>query len=753
MSNSSARGTLPVLAVRRTVVFPGIPIPLIISRPDAVSAVRQAGKGQLFAALSMDGDVAQVGTVSDVAQVLELPDGNLRVVLSGKYRGRRTSEPTDGVVEIEQLKTPELSPDESKAISQELCRVLEAWAESSNAAPPDLLSSARRMEDPGVLCDMVCRVIPFEPKDALAVLEAVDVRERVEKIIALLQRESEFVAVENKLRARVRRERETRDDQKRVDETARQANDQEDSEIAELRVRIAEALLPDAVNARAEREFKRLSRMNPMSAEAAVVRNYLDWILALPWEASDEPAPDMDTAAGILETSHHGLDKVKDRILEDLAVAKRVANARGPILCLVGPPGVGKTSIARAIAKAMGRPFARVALGGVRDEAEIRGHRRTYIGSMPGRLVQALRRAESADPVILLDEVDKMTADVRGDPSSALLEVLDHEQNHAFVDHYLDLEIDLSKVTFVCTANDLRAIPLPLMDRLEVLEMRGYTESEKLTIAERFLIPRQRELAGLSEEQLRIEPDALRDMVRRYTRESGVRGLDRRIASVARKIARRMVEQEDESAAPVAVDQLADLLGPAKFTPRGKEDRGMVGLVKGLSVSGTGGALLDIEVAVVPGKGEIQLTGKLGDVLRESARAALTWVRTRQDQLGVPRDLHTAWDLHVHYPGNAGGVEGPSAGVAMVTGLVSALTGRPVSSEVAMTGEISLLGRVLPVGGIREKVLAAYRAGIPKVVLPVDNQGEASDLPEEVLSAVELHFVEHVDQVLELALG
>jgi ATP-dependent Lon protease len=623
-----------------------------------------------------------------------------------------------------------------------------------------MLMAVNAIQDPSRLADALVGVVKLTLEEKQELLETVAVVPRLERVFRALQNEIEFLQVERKLRSRVRRERDQSEREVWLDEQVKAmqkelkvpAEGRDDLE--ELQRQLAAKSMTEAARERADRELRRLAQMNPMSAEATVVRGYVDWLLAIPWveTSAGTTDPRLSAASAVLDEDHYGLREVKDRILEHLAVAGLTASAPGPILCLVGPPGVGKTSFARSIARATGRAFARIALGGVRDEAEIRGHRRTYIGAMPGRLVQAMKRAGAIDPVLLLDEVDKMASDVRGDPASALLEVLDPEQNGAFSDHYLDLDYDLSKVMFVCTANTLRDIPAPLLDRLEVIELGGYTEAEKVAIARRYLLPKQRSQSGLAPDQVDLDDDALRHLVRRYTRESGVRGLEREISRICRRTARRLVDEGAVQTTPLTPSELEALLGPPRFDFGRREEDDCVGLVKGLSVSAAGGELLNIEVAAVPGKGGLKATGRLGEVLKESADAVFTYVRSRAEALGLDADFHDTQDFHIHYPGMPGGVDGPSAGIAMATALVSALTGIPVRNDTAMTGEITLRGRVLPVGGIREKVLAAHRGGITRVLIPEANRKDLRDVPENVRAELEIVPVEHMDVVLREAL-
>lgn len=766
MSTDDTRQTWPLLPLRDVVVFPGTPVPLIVGRSRSVAAVTAALKegGEIFLVAQRRGDVSNpetgdlydVGTIGTIEQSLRLPDGNTKLLVEGRRRARivgHVPKPDYFEAMLEELKPQEPYGDEIEALVRSVKSTVERYVKLNRAAPPDMLMGVNAIEDPSRLADLLVGVVKLTFSERQELLELVDVRVRLERVFKALQNEIEFLQVERKLRSRVRRERENTEREVWLDEQVKalqkQLGDKEGrDDLDELARELAQKEMTPEARARAERELSRLAQMNPMSAEATVVRNYLDWMLSLPWVELSEPQTNLEVASSALGEDHYGLDEVKERILEHLAVQKLAGSVQGPILCLVGPPGVGKTSFARSIARATGRPFARIALGGVRDEAEIRGHRRTYIGAMPGRIIQAMKRAGSRDPLLLLDEVDKMSSDIRGDPSSALLEVLDPEQNAAFSDHYLDMEYDLSKVMFLCTANSLREIPLPLLDRLEVIQLSGYTEQEKEEIANRYLIPKQRSLAGLEDAKFDLGDEAIKRVVRRYTKESGVRSLERQVARLCRKVARRVVDDAEPVSMPLTSELVDEFLGPPKFDFGVKEEDDQIGLVKGLSVSVTGGELLNIEVAAVPGKGKLTLTGRLGEVLKESANAGLTYVRSRAAALGLDADFHEIHDFHIHYPGLPGGVEGPSAGIAMATALVSALTGLSVRSDTAMTGEITLRGRVLRIGGIKEKVLAAHRGGITRVLIPESNRRDLKDIPESVLEDLEILAVDHMDRVL-----
>ncbi len=761
---------MPLLPLRDVVVFPGTPVPLIVGRARSVSAVQEANQigGEILLVAQRRADVAipgtedlyDVGTIGHVVQSLALPDGNLKLLIEGRRRARilrHLPHPDHFRAEAQELLIEDAADPEIEALVRSVKGTVERYVKINRSAPPDMLMGVNGIEEPGRLADMLVGVVKLTLEERQKLLETFDVKERLEKVFSALQNEIEFMQVEHKLRNRVRRQKETGERDQWLDDQARAI--QKDlgdgtgrDDLDELTRQLSEKKLTDEAKARAERELRRLAQMNPMSAEATVIRSYLDWLLALPWVEAAELHLDLPSASSELDLAHFGLDDVKERILEYLAVGSLSEGQPGPILCLVGPPGVGKTSFARSIARATGRPFARIALGGVRDEAEIRGHRRTYIGALPGRILQAMKRAGATNPLLLLDEVDKMSSDMRGDPSSALLEVLDPEQNASFNDHYLDLDYDLSKVMFLCTANSLHGIPLPLLDRLEVIELSGYTEVEKLAIAERWLIPKQRKLAGLKDDQITFNADALQILIGRYTKESGVRSLERELGRLCRKVARRVVNEGADTRLTVDAEMVETLLGPPKHDFGRREDADHVGLVKGLSVSATGGELLNIEVATVPGKGKLITTGKLGEVLKESASAVFTYIRSRAAALGLDADFHDTQDFHIHYPGLPGGVEGPSAGIAMATALISALTGIPVRSDTAMTGEITLRGRVLPIGGLKEKILAAHRGGITRVIIPEANRKDLHQIPDAVKTALEIVAVDHMDRVLQEAL-
>ena len=764
--------SLPLLPLRDLVVFPHMVVPLIIGRARSRAAVEAAVAGDHLLFLTAQhndapaepgaDDVHAVGAVALVLQVLRLPDDNLKVLVEGRHRGR-----LQRVVELPQVLRAEVTalPDgpvapgpEVEALLRSVREAFEALAKVDRNITTEQVMALAGLDDPGRMADLVIASVRCPLEDRQAVLEETEPVPRLERVLHLVESESEMRSLQKKISARARKRAEQGRKEsalhEQLDAAGRDGNERDEfkAELQELERRAAEAPLSAEARDRVDRELRKLRMMSPLSAEATVVRNYVDWVLALPWAHTVPEDRSLPKAAAVLDEDHFGLRAVKDRILEHLAVGQLAEAGAGSVLCLVGPPGVGKTSLARSIARATGRPFVRQALGGVRDEAEIRGHRRTYIGALPGKVIQAMKRAGANNPVLLLDEVDKMSADFRGDPAAALLEVLDPEQNAAFSDHYLDLDYDLSSVLFVCTANSLDGIPVPLRDRLEIIELSGYTDEEKRAIATRYLVARQRERAGLRAGALSFHRDAIELLVRCYTREAGVRGLEREIGRVCRKIARREVERGGLPPLRVRAAHLERLLGAPPFPIPGSTAADAVGLVRGLGVSAVGGQVLEIEVVAVPGAGRVQLTGRLGETLRESALAGITYLRTRAQSLGVDPGFAARTDLHVHYPGASAHADGPSAGVAMVTAIASALVELPVRRSVAMTGEISLQGRVLPVGGIKEKLLAAHRAGVATVLVPAANAAAVGELPARVRAAMEIILVDDMDAILERAI-
>ncbi|MDB4896498.1 MAG: anti-sigma sporulation factor, LonB, partial [Firmicutes bacterium] len=636
----------------------------------------------------------------------------------------------------------------------------ERYIKASKKVPPEALVTVVQVEEPGKLADTIMQhLTTVKIEERQSVLEAVDVAKRLERVSDILTSEMEVLELERKINVRVRKQMEKtqreyylREQIKAIQKELGERDEKGTTEADDFRAKIEEIGLPDEVKEKALRELERLEKMPPMAAEAVVVRNYLEWITSLPWSKFTEDEIDLKKAEEVLENEHFGLKKPKDRILEYLAVRKLVDKMKGPILCLGGPPGVGKTSLAKSVAHALGRKFVRISLGGVRDEAEIRGHRRTYVGALPGRIIQGMRQAGTKNPVFLLDEIDKMSADFRGDPSSALLEVLDPEQNNNFSDHYLESPFDLSEVLFITTANVVWNIPRPLLDRMELITITGYTEDEKVEIAKRHLLPKQRRDHGLSEETLEVSENVLRTVVREYTREAGVRNLERQLATICRKAARE-IARGDATSVRVTVQNLHNYLGGGRFTwgKRAKEDA--VGVATGMVYTEMGGDVLPIEVSIMKGKGNLLLTGQLGEVMRESAQAGVSYIRSRAKELGVEEDFHTKYDIHIHVPEGGVPKEGPSAGISMCTAVISALTGRPVKAHVAMTGEITLRGRVLPIGGVKEKLLGAHRAGITDIILPKENEKDLEDVPGNIRKKLDIHLAEHMDEVLRIALA
>ncbi len=762
---------LPLLPLRDLVVFPHMVVPLIVGRPRSRTALGEADAGDRQILLvaqrnghtsdPVEGDIFEIGTVANMHQMLRLPDDNLKVLVEGTQRARilKYIPGSDHFrVQVELIDDNTANIDKSEGLVQAVKKSFEQYVKLNKGIPPEMLLTVASIDDPGRLTDTLVAHLGFKHEDRQELLEELSVHQRLERILRYVQGEIEILQVERKIKTRVKKQMERSQKEFYLNEQMhaiqKELGDKDEvrAEFAEMEKRIAESKMSDEARDRTEREYRKLKMMSPMSAEATVIRNYIDWMLALPWGEMTEESIDINHATGVLDEDHYGLEEVKERILDHLAVASLVDKMQGPILCLVGPPGVGKTSLARSIARATNRTFVRQALGGVRDEAEIRGHRRTYIGALPGKIIQSLKKAGSSNPLFLLDEIDKMSMDFRGDPSAALLEVLDPEQNDSFQDHYLDVDFDLSQVFFICTANTLQGIPAALRDRLEIIKLPGYTEKEKLAIAEKYLIPKQVGLNGLNAEQVDINQAATVRVIEEYTRESGVRSLDRQIAKVCRKVARRVVNENTGEQIMVTGENLHDVLGTPKFSRNSLENQDTVGAVKGMAVTPWGGELLDIEVAVLPGSGKLILTGRLGDWLKESAQAAFSYIRSRQRSLGLDPEFHEKYDFHIHYPGNSLKTDGPSAGIAMATAMVSALTGHPVRRDIAMTGEISLRGRVLPIGGLKEKTLAAHRGGISRVLLPEENGKDVPDIPDTVKAEVEMVTVAHLDEVLSLAL-
>ena len=766
---------LPVLPLRDIVVFPHMVVPLFVGREKSVKALDEIMKGEKQILLatqknSVDDDpspeaIYPTGVLATVLQLLKLPDGTVKVLVEGKARARlvRFTDRSDYFeAECEEIADEPGEASQAEAMLRAVVEQFENYVKLNKKVPPEALSSIPQIADPSKLADSVAAHLSVKITDKQGLLETFDVPKRLEKVYGLMEGEISVLQVEKKIRSRVKRQMEKtqreyylNEQMKAIQRELGETDDARD-EIMELEKRIRKTRLSKEARAKAEAEVKKLRNMSPMSAESTVVRNYLDWLLSIPWGKAKQKPIDLAKAEEILEEDHFGLEKVKERIIEYLAVQARTGSLKGPILCLVGPPGVGKTSLAKSIAKATGREYVRMSLGGVRDEAEIRGHRRTYVGSMPGRIVQNLNKAGTRNPLFVLDEIDKMSMDFRGDPSSALLEVLDPEQNNAFNDHYLEVDLDLSEVMFVATSNSLN-IPGPLLDRMEVIRIPGYTEEEKLNIAMRYLVPKQLKANGLAASELKIAEAAIRDIVRYYTRESGVRNLEREIAKICRKVVKEIAlagPQAKKAVKTVAVNarNLDKYLGVRRYDFGRAEEDNEIGMVTGLAWTEVGGDLLQIESTLVPGKGQLILTGQLGDVMKESASAALSIVRSRTERLGVAMDFLQKHDVHVHVPDGATPKDGPSAGIAMTTALVSTLTKIPVRADVAMTGEITLRGRVTAIGGLKEKLLAAMRGGIRTVIIPEENRKDLTDLPKSVTQQMEIVPVKWIDEVLDLAL-
>ncbi len=766
--------TLPLLPLRDIIVFPHMVVPLFVGRERSIAALEEAMKHDNDILLvaqkkaktnepSPD-DIFGVGTLGTIIHpgVVRLPDGTVKVLVEGKRRAViRSYVETEGCFQVE-VEEMEDQPDrgvEIEALVRTVHGVFEQYVKLNKRIPPEMLMSVATIDDPSRLADTIVAHLSLKLNDKQSILETASAAKRLEKLYELMQGEIEILQVEKKIRTRVKKQMEKTQKEYYLNEQMQAIQkelgerDEFKNEIQELEEKIKQKRMSKEATLRAKKELKKLKMMSPMSAEATVVRNYIDWILSLPWQEYTKDEIELERAQKILDEDHFGLRKAKGRILEYLAVQALVEKIKGPILCFVGPPGVGKTSLARSIARCMDRRFVRLSLGGVRDEAEIRGHRRTYIGALPGKIIQSLKKAGSGNPVFLLDEVDKMSTDFRGDPSAALLEVLDPEQNHNFSDHYLDLDYDLSKVMFICTANTLHGIPLPLQDRLEIIRLAGYTDVEKLAIARRYLVPKEKEANGLADVDVRFTPKALRTIVHHYTKESGVRSLEREIAGVCRKIAKDVLAHGKDRKIVVTSKKLSRYLGPQRFRYGVAESYDQVGLVTGLAWTELGGELLVTEVTVMPGKGKLIITGKLGEVMQESAQAAMSYVRSRAERFGLDRKFNENLDVHIHVPEGAIPKDGPSAGITMATALVSALTKIPVRKDVAMTGEITLRGRVLPIGGLKEKAMAAHRGGLRTILIPKENQKDVREIPKKIRAQMRIVPVEHMDEVLKEALA
>ncbi|TWI53784.1 ATP-dependent Lon protease [Pseudomonas duriflava] len=760
---------LPLLPLRDVVVYPHMVIPLFVGREKSVEALEAAmasDKQILLVAQKNPTDddpdaeaLYRMGTVATVLQLLKLPDGTVKVLVEGEQRGKiQQFVEAKGYAraEVQLIEDSEAADRESEVFVRSLMSQFEQYVQLGKKVPAEVLSSLNGIDDPSRLVDTMAAHMALKLEQKQEILEVVDLPERVEHVLALLDAEIDLLQVEKRIRGRVKKQMERSQREYYLNEQMKAIQkelgdiDEGHSEIDELKKRIDNAGLTKEALAKANAELNKLKQMSPMSAEATVVRSYIDWLVNVPWQAESKVRLDLAKAEDVLDEDHYGLEEVKERILEYLAVQKRVKKVRGPVLCLVGPPGVGKTSLAESIARSTGRKFVRMALGGVRDEAEIRGHRRTYIGSMPGRLIQKMTKVGVRNPLFLLDEIDKMGSDMRGDPASALLEVLDPEQNHNFNDHYLEVDYDLSDVMFLCTANSMN-IPAPLLDRMEVIRLPGYTEDEKVNIATKYLIPKQVKANGLKKAEVSFDESAVRDIIRYYTREAGVRSLERQVAKVCRKIVKEHTKGKSQQAV-VTNESLEHYLGVRKFRYGLAEQQDQIGQVTGLAWTQVGGELLTIEAAVVPGKGHLIKTGSLGDVMAESITAALTVVRSRSRSLGINVDFHEKHDIHIHVPEGATPKDGPSAGIGMCTALVSAVTKIPVRADVAMTGEITLRGQVLAIGGLKEKLLAAHRGGIRTVVIPEENVRDLRDIPDNIKADLVIKPVKWIDEVLQVAL-
>ncbi len=800
MSSDKSK-TLPLLPLRDLIVFPHMMMPLFVGREKSINALEQAmnQKSEIILVAQKDAktnnpepqDIYEVGTLGTIIQLLRLPDGTVKVLIEGKARVRvekYLENESYYDVEYSMLEEGVANEIEANALMRSVKSTFETYVKLNKRIPPEILMRVSTIEDSGELSDIIVAQLNLKLEDKQKILEIADPVERLEELLNLMTGEIEILEVEKRIRTRVKKQMERSQKEYYLNEQMqaiqKELGDKDDfqNEINELEEKLKEKKMSKEARERVKKEIRKLRMMSPMSAEATVVRNYIDWILSLPWFEYSKVSNDVIRAEEILDEDHYGLEKVKERILEHLSVQSIAKNMKGPIICLVGPPGVGKTSLAKSVARALNRSFVRISLGGVRDEAEIRGHRKTYVGAMPGKIIQALKKADSGNPLFLLDEIDKMASDFRGDPASAMLEVLDPEQNATFADHYLEVEYDLSKILFITTANSLHTIPRPLLDRMEVIQLSGYTESEKLAIAENYLVPKKIEEHGLDEYQVSIPDTALKTVIRHYTKEAGVRNLERTIATICRKVARFILKETTEAKKKVTKKKVTskkatgksdektislkktakgyivspkiveELIGPQIFKYGKVESKNAIGMTNGLAWTEVGGDLLTIEVSAVPGKGKFLITGHLGDVMKESATAAMSYVRSRGPLFDIDTEVFQSTDIHIHVPEGAIPKDGPSAGITMTTSIVSALTKTPVKRTVAMTGEISLRGRVLPIGGLKEKILAAHRAGIKMVIIPKDNEKDLQDVPKEILKDLKVILATHVDQVLVNAL-
>jgi ATP-dependent Lon protease len=794
---------LPLLPLRDLIIFPHMMMPLFVGREKSINALEDAMAKQTDIVLAAqkdaktnnpdEKDIYAVGTVGTIIQLLRLPDGTVKVLVEGKRRVRiKNFVSNEGhfVVNCEAINEEVSNPTEASALVRSVKSTFETYVKLNKRIPPEILMRVSSIENPGELADIIVAQLNLKLEDKQAVLEILDPTKRLEHLLNLMTGEIEILEVEKKIRTRVKKQMEKSQKEYYLNEQMqaiqKELGEKDDyqAELEDLSQKCNDKKMPKEAKDKVHKEIKKLKMMSPMSAEATVVRNYIDWVLSLPWQEYSVDRHDVKNAKKILDHDHWGLEKVKERILEYLAVLSLAKDMKGSIICLAGPPGVGKTSLARSIAESLGRPFARISLGGVRDEAEIRGHRKTYVGAMPGKILQALRKVDKGNPVLLLDEIDKMANDFRGDPASAMLEVLDPEQNHNFSDHYLELEYDLSKVMFVCTANNLGTVPRPLLDRMEIIYLDGYIEQEKFHIAKNYLIPKQQEAHGLKDFRVTMQDKAVRDVIRYYTREAGVRNLERQFANVFRKVAKEIVMSQTledfrkegtgtekpaakttkptkgkKSAAAkksegyvVTPEKLVELLGGHKYKYGEIEKQNEIGLTNGMAWTEVGGDLLAVEVSAVPGKGKFTVTGQLGDVMKESCVAAMSYARSRGPLFNLDKEFYENIDVHIHFPDGATPKDGPSAGIALTTSIVSAMLKIPVKRTVAMTGEVSLRGKVLPIGGLKEKVLAAHRGGIKTIICPKENEKDLKDIPKEVLKELKVILVDHVDQVLINAL-
>jgi len=803
-NNQADTQQLPLLPLRDLIIFPHMMMPLFVGREKSINALEDAMSKQTDIVLAAqkdaktnnpeEKDIYAIGTVGSIIQLLRLPDGTVKVLVEGKRRARiKGFVPNEGffVVNAEMIDEEVENPTEASALVRSVKSTFETYVKLNKRIPPEILMRVSSIENPGELADIIVAQLNLKLEDKQNVLEILDPSKRLENLLNLMTGEIEILEVEKKIRTRVKKQMEKSQKEYYLNEQMqaiqKELGEKDDyqAELEDLAQKCKDKKMPQEAKDKVNKEIKKLKMMSPMSAEATVVRNYIDWVLSLPWNDYSEDRHDVKNAKRILDEDHWGLEKVKERILEYLAVLSLSKNMRGPIICLAGPPGVGKTSLARSIAESLNRPFARISLGGVRDEAEIRGHRKTYVGAMPGKILQALRKVDKGNPVLLLDEIDKMANDFRGDPASAMLEVLDPEQNATFADHYLELEYDLSNVMFIATANNLGTVPRPLLDRMEVIHLEGYIEQEKFHIAKNYLIPKQMENHGLKGMNITMQDKTVRDVIRYYTREAGVRNLEREFANIFRKVAKDVVmsnmiddlkgeasttdknaktkqqvkakqklasSKKKEAGYVITPEKLVQLLGPHKLKYGEIEKQNEIGLTNGMAWTEVGGDLLAVEVSAVPGKGKFTVTGQLGDVMKESCTAAMSYVRSRGPLFGFDKEFYANIDIHIHLPEGATPKDGPSAGIALTTSIVSAITKIPVKRTVAMTGEVSLRGKVLAIGGLKEKILAAHRGGIKIIICPKENEKDLKDIPKEVIKELKVILVDHVDQVLINAL-